>query len=267
MDDGFNAFDGMDAERIQPYSHGIPALGIIGAKGNNGIGVAGINWNISMMLLKIGAQGVKRGEYDRSRAQRAVKAIHYAVDNGARVINWSGFVDDPRPDQIASLRHAVEYADAHGVLLVVAAGNSMDNLDNPEKCRTYPACFDTGNLLVVGEVNFAGDLDAFSGRDRISGSNYGARRVHIAAIGRNFTTDVRNGVGVYRLAGGTSNAVPVVTGVAGLLLSMRPALTAIELKNILIQSAKKLPGLEGRIASGGIVDAYAALRLALSRKE
>ena len=64
-------FDGMDRTRIQPYWHSISALGIIGARGNNGIGVAGINWDVSLMLLKIGAQGIGRDEKDTLRPGRA----------------------------------------------------------------------------------------------------------------------------------------------------------------------------------------------------
>ena len=255
-------FDGMDASRIQPYGHATPALGIIGAKGNNGIGVAGINWSISMMLLKIGAQGVKRGEFDAFRVDRAVKAIHFAVDHGAKVINWSGFVDDKRPERLASLKAAIEYAGAHGVLVVIAAGNSMKNLDEDENC-TYPQCFDEPNILNVGEIGVDGELDTRSGRDRISGSNYGVHRVQIVAIARNFSTDVRSGMSVYRLAGGTSNAAPVVTGIAGLVLAVRPELKAVELKQILMDSSRKLPSLKEKITSGGLVDAYGAVTLAM----
>jgi len=255
-------FDGMDPARIQPLSHSTPALGIIGAKGNNGIGVAGINWNVSMMLLKIGAQGIKRGEFDPARVDRAVKAIHFAVDHGATVINWSGFVDDKRSGKLANLRAAIEYAGDHGVLLVVAAGNSMKNMDDDENC-TYPVCFDEPNELVVAEIDYQGELDAYSGPDRVSGSNFGLRRVHIAAIARNFSTDVRNGISVYGLAGGTSNAAPVVTGIAALVLSVRPDLGAAGLKQVLMNSARRLPSLTGKIASGGLVDGYEAVKLAI----
>ena len=70
---------------------------------------------------------------------------------------------------------------------------------------------------------------------------------------------------VYRLTGGTSNAAPVVTGVAALLLSVRPQLKARELKQILMESSTKLPSLKGKIASGGMVNAYSALKMAMSR--
>jgi len=215
-----------------------------------------------MMLLKIGARGTKRGDFDRLRVDRAVKAIHYAVDHGAKVINWSGFVDDKRPDKLAGLKAAIQYAGAHDVLVVVAAGNSMKDLDEDQNC-TYPQCFNEPNMLNVAEIGFDGELDAYSGSDRISGSNYGVHRVHIAAIARNFTTDVRNGVSVYRLAGGTSNAAPVVTGIAALVLSVRPELKAVELRQVLMDSSRKLASLKGKIASGGLVDAYGAVTLAM----
>ncbi|HSG99619.1 MAG TPA: S8 family serine peptidase, partial [candidate division Zixibacteria bacterium] len=109
--DGY-AFDGKDVTRIAPYHHSAPALGIIGARGNNGIGVAGINWRVSLQLLKIGAQGETNG----GRAGRAARAIRYAVDNGARAINWSGFVSDTNSLGLDSLREAVAYADSAGVL-------------------------------------------------------------------------------------------------------------------------------------------------------
>jgi len=85
-------FDGMNRNSIQPYWHSIPAMGIIGAKGNNGIGISGINWDVSMMLLKVGAQGIPRGQVDTTKVERTSRAIRYAVDNGAQIINWSGWV-------------------------------------------------------------------------------------------------------------------------------------------------------------------------------
>jgi subtilisin family serine protease len=254
-------FDGMDKSRIQPYWHSISAMGIIGAKGNNGIGIAGINWDVSLMLLKIGAQGIPRGEVDQHRAERAAKAIRYAVDNGARVINWSGFIDDTRKEQIAGLKAAFDYASERGVLIVSAAGNSKKDLDDPAN-TVYPACFDTDNNLVVANLAFDGELYVASG-NYVGGSNYGLHHVHIAAPGDNFTTDVRNGLSTYRVFGGTSNAAPVVTGVAALILSVRPQLKAHELKRILTESTTKLPGLKGKIESGGVVNAYKALRLAM----
>jgi len=92
-------FNGMRKDSIQPYWHSISALGIIGARGNNGLGVAGINWEVSMMLLKIGAQGIGRDEKDTARPGRAAKAIRYAaalkkilMDNATRLPALAGKV-------------------------------------------------------------------------------------------------------------------------------------------------------------------------------
>jgi subtilisin family serine protease len=102
-----------------------------------------------------------------------------------------------------------------------------------------------------------------SGSDRISSSDYGRTTVHIGAVGRNFSTGIRNGQSVYVLGGGTSHVAPVVAGVAALVLTVRPDLTGQDVKPILIQSATRLPALEGTVVSGGIVNALEALNMAL----
>lgn len=255
-------FDGMDRNRIQPYWHSIPALGIIGARGNNGVGVAGINWDTSLMLLKIGAQGIRRGEPDDQRKILAAKAIRYAVDNGARVINWSGFVDDKDRAGLRPLQEAFDYAERRGVLVVLSAGNSSTDFDLSQNA-VYPQAFRNENILRVAEVNFLGELETRSGADRISGSVYGKRTVHLAAIARNYTTDVHHGRSAYNVVGGTSNSAPVVTGVAALVFSIRPDLSGHQVKQILIASVRRLPSLEQKLVTGGVIDAHAALLFAL----
>ena len=169
-----HVFDGMDKSRIGAYWHSLGPMGIIGAKGNNGIGVAGINWDVSMMLLKIGAQGIGRGEKDLVRIDRAARAIHYAADNGARIINWSGFVDDARPEKLAELRAAIDYAANKDVLVVVSAGNDAEDLDKNNNCSHVhaPQCFEGDNLMKVAEIDFGGNLYVAKGR-WVGGSNYG----------------------------------------------------------------------------------------------
>jgi subtilisin family serine protease len=251
-------FDGMRKDRIQPYWHSILALGIIGARGNNGIGVAGVNWDVSMMLLKIGAQGTGRDEIDRARPGRAAKAIRYAADNGARIINWSGFVSDPTPEALAELKATLEYAGKKNVLLVVGAENNGLDIDRPENF-TYPACFPLDNILTVAMIDFKGGLVRYQAGDRWLGSNYGVRNVDIAALAENFATDVKNGRSTYSLGAGTSCAGPVLAGVAALTLSVNPDLSATALKKILMDTATRLPALGGKVACGGMVNAYKAL--------
>jgi len=258
-------FDGRNRNRIATYTHSMGAMGIIGAKGNNGTGVAGINWDVSLMLLQIGAQGLSR--VDALRIDRVVGAIHYAADNGARIINWSGFVDDMRPEKLKELTSAFEYAAAKNVLIVVAAGNSYLDLDREENCGQPPQCFNADNLIKVAEIDFQGKLYRAAPNTRwVGGSNYGATHVDIAAIAANYTTDVRFGVPVYALGGGTSDAAPVVSGVAALMLAVNPKLTAAQLKTLLMDSVTKLPSLKGKVASEGMVNAYQAVLAAQSAK-
>lgn len=256
------AFDGKDVTRIQPYPHSVSAMGIIGARGNNGIGVAGVNWEVSMMLLKIGAQGSESARY---RPERTARAIRYAADNGARVINWSGYVSSNDSEGLKLLKSAIEYAKSKGVLLVNSAGNSYKNIDL-EEYTIYPACFDNDNLIVVAENDWAGSLYKVPpGSKYIGGSNYGEKNVDIAAFAENFTTRQYNNQSVYSLGGGTSDAAPLVSGVLALLFSARPDLTGAEAKEILLASARRIPALEGKVRCGGIVDAYAALKMALNK--
>jgi subtilisin family serine protease len=241
------------------------ALGIIGAAGNNRTGVAGINWSVSLMLLKIGAQGIRRGQADTLRAPRAARAIRYAVDNGARIINWSGFISDTSSAGREELRRAVEYARDRDVLLVVGAGNDAVDLDDDTNC-VYPQCFDEPNVIRVAELDFDGTLARYRAGDQWRGSNYGVRRVEVAAIGQNFTTNVTNGRSTYRVSGGTSNAAPVVAGVAALMLSVDSTLRASDLRRMIMETATKLPTLNGRVACGGTVNAYRAVLAARAQR-
>jgi len=253
-------FDGRDATKVQPYRHSISALGIIGAVGDNGVGVAGINWEVSMMLLKTAAQGNTGTE---ERVERTALAVRYAVDNGARIINWSGFVQTTDPVELEPLQQAFDYAEKQNVLIVIGAGNEAANMDLDENCF-FPGCAQNENVVSVAEVDFDGSLYVVPDDSKyIGGSNFGPRNVDIAAFAQNFTTDLRHGRSTYSLGGGTSNAAPVVSGVAALVLSVRPELGARELKRILMESARRLPALKDKVASGGMVDAYAAVTLAL----
>jgi subtilisin family serine protease len=249
---------------IAPYWHSIPALGIIGARGNNAIGVAGINWEVSMMLLKMMAQGSVSINDPCSRIPKATEAIRYAVDNGARMINWSGFVSCWDKEKLKPLKDAIDYAEEKGVLIVVGAGNDKENIDLEEN-YAFPACFQNEILLVVAEIDFDGNLYEVE-RDSIyvGGSNFGVQNVDIAALSQNFTTGLRHNHSIYRLSGGTSNSTPVVSGVAALIFSIRPDLDGLEVKEVLMRSATPLGGLQGKVKSGGMVNAFEALKLAQS---
>jgi subtilisin family serine protease len=200
----------------------------------------------------------------QERPGRAAKAIRYAADNGARVINWSGFVSDPTAEALVDLQAAIAYAGTKNVLLVVGAGNSGVDIDLAENF-TFPACYGLDNILTVAMIDFKGELVRYTAGERVLGSNFGPRNTDIAAPEQTFTTFFQDGRNTYRLAGGTSNAGPIVAGIAALALSVNPKLSALELKKILMKSATPLPALSGKIACGGMVNAYRALLAAKER--
>ncbi len=216
--------------------HGTHVAGIIAAQANNGRGVAGVNPGVKLMPLKfIDGQG-------NGSTNLAVQAIYYAVRNGAKVINasWGGGGNS------RALADAIRYAGSRGVVFVTAAGNEGRNLDT---FRSYPASFGQPTMLAVAAVDASGRLAGFSNRGRKS--------VQIAAPGVDIISTL--GRSDYMLMSGTSMATPFVAGVASMLMAANPQLSAQQVVQRLIATAKPLPGLQGKVVSGGIVDAARAL--------
>ncbi len=220
--------------------HGSHVSGIIAAAGNNNYGVVGVDWNARLMPLKfLDSNGT--GSTDL-----AVAAIYYAVDHGARVINasWGGV------DYSAPLFDAINYANAHNVVFVTAAGNTGTNND---LIPSYPASFRLPNELSVAAVDSKGNLPSFS--------DFGPGTVDIAAPGVNIVSDVPTAFspnGLQTLSG-TSMSTAYVSGVAALVAGIDPQFTAAQIVQRVDASAKPLPGLAGKVISGGIVDAFNAL--------
>ncbi|MEA2630470.1 MAG: thermitase, partial [Chloroflexota bacterium] len=216
--------------------HGSHVTGILGAVGNNGVGIAGVDWNAQIMPLKIlGADG--GGSTDA-----AVNAIMFAVNHGARVINasWGG------NQYSQAMLQAISYANSRGVVFVTAAGN--DGINNDAMPANYPADYRLPNELVVAAIDQSGNLAGFS--------DYGASTVDLAAPGVDIWSTVPGGFASYS---GTSMATPFVTGVVSLLAGQNPGLGASALVQRVIATAKPLPSLAGKTVSGGMVDAYNAL--------
>jgi subtilisin family serine protease len=247
--------------------HGTHVAGIIGAV-RNAVGVDGVAPQVRLMILRAVPDGDER---DKDVAN----AIRYAVDNGARVINMSfGKAYSP---QKALVDAAVRYADSAGVLLVHAAGNDAANVDSVPNFPNarYAAGGAAANWIEVGASSWRG-LDSLAAPF----TNYGRTTVDLFAPG----VDVRSTVpdGGYEPESGTSMAAPVVTGVAALLMSYYPTLTAADVKRILVESATRRPQQTvvkpgsspmraetvrfGELsATGGVVNVYEALRMAADR--
>ncbi|MFT3945783.1 MAG: S8 family peptidase [Agriterribacter sp.] len=244
--------------------HGTHVSGIIGASRNNGIGMNGVADNVRIMTIRAVPDG---DEHDKDIAN----AIRYAVDNGARVVNMSfgksissekKWVDD-----------AVKYAESKGVLLVHAAGNDAkdvdiyDNFPNPYFNNDTAA--KASNWITVGASG-----DPAAGGLTASFSNYGKRSVDVFAPGVKIYATLPGGNDYGNLQG-TSMASPVVAGMAALLMSYFPDLTAQQIKSVIEQSTTQIkdvkvkkPGTDEDVnmselsTSGGIINTYAAVKLA-----
>lgn len=221
---------------LDDQSHGTHCAGVIGAEGNNGIGIAGVNWNVKMLPVKfLSADG-------SGSLAGAIAAIDYAVNRGAKVLSnsWGGNIESQ------ALYEAVLRTHEKGTLFVAASGNDGKNND---QTRTFPATYDIPNVVSVGAINNRGALAGFS--------NYGKRSVHLAAPGENIYSTVLNNR--YASYSGTSMAAPFVSGVAALTWGVAPQLTNLELKERLIKTVRKSSNLKNRFVSGGMVSAYNAV--------
>ena len=242
-------------------THGTHVSGIIAAVRDNNLGVKGIAADpVRIMMVRAVPDGDER---DKDIAN----AIHYAVDNGAQIINMS-FGKEFSPQRPA-VEEAFKYAAAHNVLLVHAAGNENHDLDVVEN---YPASFYINkaavpNLLTVGA---SGPLD--NAALPANFSNYSKKAVDVFAPGVAIYNTLPGST--YGNESGTSMASPVTAGVAAVLKSYFPKLKATDLKRIIMQSAQvhhtlvQVPGTDRKVdfstlsVSGGIVDMYEAVKLA-----
>lgn len=210
--------------------HGTHVAGIIGAVGNNGIGGAGINWNARIMGLRFLSSAGTGYTSD------AVRALNYAVENGARVVNmsWGG------PDFDPTLQAAIGRARDAGVIIVAAAGNNGQNTDaSPFYPGGYTVTMD--NVVAVAATDRNDALAPFS--------NYGAAAVSLAAPGTSITSTLPGGR--YAALSGTSMATPFVTGAIALLWDTHPTWSYQQVIQQVLNSVDPLPDLAGRVSAGG----------------
>ncbi|GFZ90031.1 peptidase S8 [Aquaticitalea lipolytica] len=243
-------------------SHGTHVAGIIAAERNNNKGVNGVANNVKIMSVRAVPNG---DEYDKDVAL----AIRYAVDNGAKVINTSfGKYYSPHSDWV---RDAIAYAGQKDVLIVNAAGNEGIDLDKKD---VYPNDAIGTGLEVANNFITVGSLDPVYGSKMVSGfSNYGKINVDVFAPGEDiYSTFPEN---EYESIGGTSMASPAVAGIAALIRSQYPNLTATQVKQIIVDSglplttkvivggdANNVQSFSVLSKSGRIANAYNALIMA-----
>lgn len=228
-----------DSNAQDDHGHGTHVAGSLGAVGNNVTGVTGICWKVSIAGLKfLGSNGI-------GYTSDAIEAVYYATSIGAMLTSnsWSG------GEYETLLETAIEDADQHGSLFVVAAGNASNNNDISAR---YPSSYANQNVMSVAAVNRTGALAGFS--------SYGLASVDIGAPGEEiYSTTLGGG---YGYNSGTSMAAPQVSGVCALLKAFKPGLSHRDIKAIVLGSAQPLPSLAGKCATGGLLNARVALDVA-----
>jgi len=220
---------------LDDHNHGTHCAGTIGALANNSTGVAGVNWNVSVIPIKfLDAQG-------SGTLENAVQAIQYATKLKVNIMSnsWGG------GPYTQALYDAIEDARKQGILFVAAAGNDSNN--NDERA-TYPATYALDNILSVA---------ATDNQDRLAGfSNYGSKTVHVAAPGVKILSTLKGGA--YGVMSGTSMATPHVAGIAALLLSTRPSMSYSDLKDLIMRSSDPVRSLSKKVISRGRVNVHNA---------
>jgi subtilisin family serine protease len=245
----------------QDAKHGTHVAGIIGAVRGNGVGIDGIAPAVKFMMIRTVPDGDER---DKDVAN----AIRYATDNGAQIISMS--FGKPYSPYKSAVDDAVKYADAHGVLMVHAAGNDGADLSKGKNFPT-PAFLGGGhaiNWIEVGASSWKGGSDLAA-----PFSNYGKNEVDVFAPGVDILSTVPGNE--YERDSGTSMAAPVVSGLAALIMGYYPNLNVADVRRIIVSSVSNhgeqmvtKPGSDDKVPfgslsiSGGIVNAYRAIKMA-----
>ncbi len=243
-----------DNDPLDDHFHGTHVAGTIGAVGNNGVGVAGVSWNVQIVPIKF------LNDFGSGSIAGGVEAINYSTalrEEGVNIAatnnSWRGY------GRSQNLVDAVVANGDAGLLLVAAAGNETINID---VTAMQPGGFEFDNIITVAAMTASGGLAWFS--------NYGAVNVDLAAPGDNilstfptvstiamldegFTT-------MYETISGTSMAAPHVAGVVALLASLNPGATAGLLKDVILSTVDAVPAFSGLMVTGGRLNAHSAVQ-------
>jgi thermitase len=232
---GWNVINGKGSGE-DDNGHGTHVSGIVAGHGNNGNGISGVCWSAKLVAVKFMNSKGKGSTSD------AIDGIDYAVKNGAKIINCS-FGSSSKS---SALHDAVDYAQDHNVLLVVAAGNDGENID---KNPTYPASFTDSNILAVAASTDEDTLASFS--------NFGSTAVDVAAPGDNVYSTYKGGG--YRYLSGTSMAAPYAAGTAAMLRKQESDATYGDLRYAIRHKVDTPPALAGKVAYNGRLNVQKAL--------
>jgi len=240
--------------------HGTHCAGNVAARGDNGIGIAGVAPNVKIMSLRF------ISDKGQGTTADAIKAIKYAVDNGAKVLSnsWGSEGEDPEDGQSnQALRDAIQYAQDKGTLFIAAAGNGHQGVgysNDTDPKPSYPATYPHETIISVAALDVNNNFGSFS--------NWGAKTVHIGApgvkvystvVGSEYTDMVIDKYGFKASWDGTSMATPHVAGAAALYWSAHPEKTWRDVKNAILATAQKIPAAQGKLVTEGKLDVNALM--------
>ncbi len=230
---------------IDDNGHGTFISGVVGAKGNNSVGIAGVMWNVKIMSLKFldnDGEGTIADE---------IAAIQYAIAKGAKIIN-SSYTGSAYSQ---SEYNAMASANSAGILIMAAAGNggSDDIGDNNDFLPQYPASYSLPNIISIAATD--------QNDRRATFSNFGLNSVHVAAPGVHIVSTIPTSIfpSGYGFSSGTSTSTPHISGLAGLLCSYYSHFTHSQIRSTILRYVDVLPTLSGFIQTGGRINAYKAL--------
>jgi len=231
--------------------HGTAVSGVIGAIGGNGLGVAGVMWNVSILPIKIFPNQGGASTFSIISAQEYITMLRR--DFGVNIVASNNSYGILLPDTGQQFNDAEEIAIQNatnaGILFIAAAGNDANDNDGPRVA--YPASYPNPRIISAAATN---------NRDRLASfSNWGVTRVDVGAPGEQIrTTQVGGG---YQYINGTSFASPYTAGVIGLLASVNRYATPEQLRDALFMGVDRLASLDGLVATGGRINAYRSLQL------
>src|SRR5215217_5081494 len=240
-ENGFNAIDSA-GDPMDENGHGTHCAGIIGAEGENNIGIAGVNWKVKIMPLKF----MNAGGFGSTKD--AIEAVNYVIDRkkagvNVRIISASWGSTQKSRALEAVIRKAYE----NGILFVAAAGNASTNND---RSPHFPSSYNVPNLISVAALERHDQLASFS--------NYGEKSVAIAAPGVEILSTWLDNQ--YEEKSGTSMATPVVAGVAALVVAENPRISVDDLRKRIMASSDPIVALKGKTVAGGRINAMKALQ-------
>lgn len=225
-----------DGDPFDDNGHGTHCSGTIGAVGNNGIGVVGVNWNVKIMGAKFLSAG------GSGTTANAIRAVDYTTMMGVDLTSnsWGG------GSFSQALYDSIANAGANNILFVAAAGNNGANSDTSP---AYPAAYNLPNIISVAATDHNDQLASFS--------NYGLVSVDLGAPGVNILSTLPGNS--YGQLSGTSMATPHTSGVCALIKAVNPNIPYAQLKQVLLDATDPIPALAGRCVSGGRLNAFFAI--------